>query len=96
MVNIPANFSKKNIVNACLCVQPEEHIYECNIINSGEQPEFKYEQIFKGDISEQIKVFRKFERNFERCKTLKENMKHNILPCDPFVIRCAQPSLVMD
>ena len=55
-----------------------------------------YEQIFKGDISEQIKVFRKFERNFERRETLKENMKHNILPCDPFVICCAQLSLVMD
>jgi hypothetical protein len=98
MVNIPANFSKKNIVNACLCGQPEDmqHIYECNIINSGEQPELKYENIFKGDISEQIQVFRKFERNFEKRETLKENMKHNILPCDPFVIRCAQLSLVMD
>ena len=77
-----------------------KHIYERTIINNGEQPEIEYEKIFTGSISEQIKVFTMFERNFETLEILKQNMKQNMkqntLPCDPFVIRCAQPSLVMD
>ena len=98
MKEIPANFSKPNIENKCICEHQEDmkHIYQCQVINNGEEPELEYEKIFEGNICEQIKVFRKFERNFEKSRTLKDNQKKNQLPSDPFVIRCTPQSLVMD
>ena len=46
-------------------------------MNNGEEPEVEYENFFEGNISEQIKVLRKFERNFEKRRILKENQKKN-------------------
>ena len=66
-------------------------------MNNGERKnELEYEKIFEGNISEQIKVFRKYERNFEKRRILKENQKKNQLPGDPIVIRCTPQSLVME
>ena len=79
MKEIPANFSKPNIENKCICEQQEDmkHIYQCKLMNNGEEPEIEYEKIFEGDIWEQIKVFEKFERNLEKRRTLKDNQKKN-------------------
>ena len=79
MKEIPANFSKSNIENKCICEQQEDmkHIYQCKLMNNGEEPEIEYEKIFEGDIWEQIKVFKKFERNLEKRRTLKDNQKKN-------------------
>ena len=98
MKEIPVNFSKPNIANKCICEQQEgmKHIYQCEVMNNGEEPEVEYEKIFEGNISEQIEVFRKYERNFEKRRILKENQKKNQLPSDPIVIRCTPQSLVMD
>jgi hypothetical protein len=46
-------------------------------MNNGEEPELEHEKIFEGDIWEQIKVFKKFERNLEKRRTLKDNQKKN-------------------
>ena len=88
MVEIPANFPNPKIENICICGEKEDmkHIYQCETINDGETDYLKYEKIFEGNINEQIEVFRKFERNMEKRKQLKEN----IIPCDPDVIRCTQ------
>ena len=98
MVNIPANFPKPNIVKKCICGEKEDmkHIHNCEILNDGEQSNLEYEKIFEGNISEQIQVFRKFERNLKRREHLTENKKDITPPCDPLVIRCTQQSLVMD
>ena len=37
---------------------------------------------FKGNLFEQIKVFRKFEKNMK--KRNEEKSKRNQIPCDPF------------
>ena len=88
MVEIPANFPNPKIENICICGEKEDmkHIYQCETINDGETDYLKYEKIFEGNINEQIEVFRKFERNMEKRKQLKENF----IPCDPDVIRCTQ------
>ena len=52
-------------------------------------------QFYEGNISEQIKVFRKFERNLKTRENLKE-AKKDTTPCDPLVIHCTRQSLVMD
>ena len=66
MVEIPANFPNPKIENICICGEKKDmkHICQCETINDGEQPHLQYERIFEGNICEQIKVFRKFERNF--------------------------------
>ena len=52
-----------------------KHIYQCEVLSNAEEPEI--EIFFEGNISEQIKVFRKFERNFENRKNLKENRRQS-------------------
>ena len=98
MIEIPANFPNSKSEDTCICGDKEDmkHIFQCETINNGEQPELEYEKIFEGNISEQIKVFRHFERNFEKRRNLKETKKECQLPSDPFVIHCTQLSLVMD
>ena len=54
-----------------------EHIFECQILSNGVQKNLKFNQIYNGNLSEQIEVFRIFENNLER----RENLEI-ILPCD--------------
>ena len=98
MVNISANFPKPNIEYKCFCGQKEDmkHVYNCELLNEGRQPNIEYERIFTGNISEQIEVFRIFEQNMERRETMKENKIEQQPPCDPNVIHCPQQSIVMD
>ena len=67
MLNIPANFPQPNIEQKCICGEKDDmkHIHNCEIINNCEQIDLEFEKIFEGNISEQIKVFRKFERNLK-------------------------------
>ena len=98
MKNIPANFPKPNVENLCPCGKREDmiHIYYCELLNRGKQPELDYGKLYSGTILEQNRIFRYFESNFERRENLKheiENKKKN--PCDPPVIHCSQSSIVM-
>ena len=81
MKEIPAIFIKPNIENKCICEHQEDmkHIYQCQVMNNGEEHELEYENFFEGNICEQIKVF---ERNFEKRRTLKDNQKEQQLPSD--------------
>lgn len=61
-------FIKPNTEYICLCGSKEdmEHILNCDILNEGRKHDLKYEQLYKGTISEQLEVFRIFENNLER------------------------------
>ena len=76
MINIPANFhSKLKEEFRCNCGQFEDmkHIYSCKWLNSVE-PITEYEEIFSDDVNKQVKVYRRFEENFEkREEILNEN-----------------------
>ena len=94
MVDIPGNFPRPNIEYKCICNKKEDmkHVYNCELINGGKEPEINYEKIFSGTIYEQNEVYKKFERNLEK----REELQKNQPPCDPNVIHCSQLSLVMD
>ena len=67
------------------------HIYICEVINEGKQPNMEYEKIYTGNISEQIEVYRKFETNLERSTELNKKT----FPCDPCKIHCSRQSIVI-
>ena len=73
MSNIMGNFPSKQIEKAiCYCGEKlmMEHIYLCNVLN-GEKVKISYNQLFYGNIDEQIKVYKRFQKNFE----IRENLK---------------------
>ena len=82
MVQIPDNFPKSETKTKCFCgdIEDMKHIFTCNILNNGINQSEKYENIFNGTISQQTKIFHKFEENMENRKTLIKEME---MPCDP-------------
>ena len=93
MTNIPNNFPKSDEKKICDCgsIEDMEHIYQCEIINTQSDDNIlPYQKIYSGNINEQIKVFRKMEKNMK----IREDMKNHESPCDPDVIRCK--SVVLD
>ena len=94
MVQISYNFPNNKKIKTCLCGQEEdmEHIYLCEILNKEKEQLIPYKQIFNGNISEQITIFKIFQKNMkEREKLLnierqnKENF-HVIPSGDPLYI----------
>jgi hypothetical protein len=99
MQNIPANYPKPNEEYKCKCGKKEDmsHIYNCELLNNGNCLDLKYEKLYIGTISEQIQIFRHFEKNFKRREILKhDNECKNLLPRDPSEILFTQSSIVMD
>ena len=95
MVWIPANFPKPNTEYKCICGQKEDmtHVYNCKILNNGLEPKLEYQKIYRGTISEQIEVFRKFESNMEKREKI---LNEDTPPRDPSVIHCIPQNIVMD
>ena len=56
MTDIPSNYPKPEVKYFCHCGLTEDmrHIYFCELINEGKQPNMEYEKIYTGNISEQI------------------------------------------
>ena len=83
MTDIPSNFPKgrSESETICFCGQREDmkHIYECDIYN--EEVFSNYEELYNGEIIEQITIFKRFEENFEKRKLFR-NIETD-LPCDP-------------
>ena len=52
----------------CPCGEKEEmkHVYMCEKLNNGEKPKLEYMKLYNGQISEQIEVFRIFEKKLEK------------------------------
>jgi hypothetical protein len=63
------------------------HIYNCEILNKGKQPDLKYDEIFNGNIKYQIITFKHFEININTRENLKKKSKDELKPpfdfCDP-------------
>ena len=68
----------------CHCGNEESilHIYNCDLLNQGSLSNIKYENIFNGDIKDQVKVLNKFEENWKMREYLNSEKK---MPCDPLV-----------
>ena len=76
MLDIPSNFiSRDKNKSKCICKSLEDmrHVYECKYLNIDE-PSEKYEQLFRGNINQQISVLHRFEYNIEK----RENYANNI------------------
>ena len=85
MTNIPVNFSKTESEYNCYCGKKEtmEHIYDCEILRNGTENKLEYRKIYEGSISEQIEIFRTFERNMKNRKILCEKQNPCGLIVDP-------------
>ena len=70
------NFGENEKCVMCDSIEDMNHIYNCEYLNE-EETKTEYERIF-----EQIRVFRKFEKNMK--KRNEEKSKKNQIPCDPF------------
>ena len=53
-------------------------IYYCGKLNNGNKPSLKYEEIFKGQIEHQIKIFEKFEENLKIREHMKEKKNKDL------------------
>ena len=84
MIEISENFPGKNMESECHCGNEESilHIYNCDLLNQGNLSNIKYENIFNGDIKDQVKVLNKFEENWKMREYLNSEKK---MPCDPLV-----------
>jgi hypothetical protein len=98
MVDLPENFSPGDTETLCTCGEREvmSHIYYCRILNKDNSELISYDLIYDGSISEQKKVFYRFQENYEkREKLLTEEReiiqslkihkteKRKKPPCDP-------------
>ena len=90
MSTIRENFpSKQKEKEICYCGGnvSMEHIYLCNVLN-GEKVQISYNQLFFLNIDEQIKVYKRFQNNFEIREKMKtqndeENFPPRITTCEP-------------
>ena len=84
MVKISYNYPQNNKIDLCHCGQEEtmEHIYDCKLLNN-EEPIIAYNQIFKGNIGEQVTILRRFENNMKQREQIQNENFHVILDCDP-------------
>ena len=86
MINIPSNFSS-NWEAKCECgeIESMKHIYECKILNMNKEITIPYENIYNGNIKQQIEVYKRFKENLINREKLKNEIISN--PCDSLV-RC--------
>ena len=85
MIEISENFPGKEISENCYCGTKEtmSHIYYCEKLNNGNKPSLKYEEIFRGKVEHQIKIFEKFEENLKIRENMKEKKNEDLkTPCD--------------
>ena len=82
MVEIADNFGKIELCKMCETKQDMEHIYNCKYLNE-EQNKIKFEQIYIGNLNQQIQIWKKFEMNLERSKKWTTNENY---PSDPSLI----------
>ena len=81
MVEIGYNFGKYEKCIMCGEYEDMTHIYSCEYLNE-EETNIKFEKIFNGNMIEQMKVFRTFEKNMNKRNERKSENKNP--PGDPF------------
>ena len=77
MTRIGNNYGKKEEKCIFGAIETMAHIYLCKYLNQN-NPEISYDQIYNGNLKSQIKVYKRFEKNMEIRKEIKENEN----PCD--------------
>ena len=79
MFEISSNFSKSNAKTLCLCGETEnmKHIFVCEILNEEADQNELYENIYNGNIKQQLRIFWKFEVNVKKREFL-QNMNKKI------------------
>ena len=67
-----------------------ENIWNCQLFKVKGENNGKFEQIFKGNLKQQIEIFEQFIEKLERYNSMKnENKKINTYPGDPSGIHCS-------
>ena len=103
---VPENFSSHLIETPCICGEREvmSHLYYCDFLSENKSEKVLFERIYNGNLSEQIKVYNRFEENMEVRERIKNQCENTQLkerkrqktdsPCDPLVdpLVCNQPS----
>ena len=71
MYDIPQNFPKGDEKYTCVCGERENiaHIYNCEILSKKKPEKISYENIYNGNMNQQIKVYQ-LVRQKERGKNL--------------------------
>ena len=64
----------------CVCGELETipHTYDCESLNENKS-NIKYDEIYNGNLTYKIEVFRRLEKSIEKCREIKMN---NNFPCD--------------
>ena len=63
------------------------HIYNCEVLTQEKQEKPSYNTIFKGNMNQQVEVYKLFKQNLEnREKIISEIPKPPCDPCDPLLI----------
>ena len=88
MLELAENFPGKQLENICCCGKQKSisHIYNCEMLNDGNNPKLKYEEIYNGNLQVQIRIFERIEVNLKKCEQITE-IEKDVDPCDPTVIR---------
>ena len=81
MADVGNNFGKNENCKMCDTYEDMNHIYICEKLNE-QKIRIPYEKIYKGNLFEQIEVFRRFEQNMK--KRNEEKLKKDQFPCDPY------------
>ena len=66
MSKIPINFGNKEEKCICGAVETMPHIYTCNLINNTKPNINDYNEIYNGNLMNQIDIFRRMETNLEK------------------------------
>ena len=74
MIELPENFPNKEMENECSCGKLKNilHIYTCKILNEGNNPKLKYEEIYNGNLQDQIRIFERIDENLKKCEKFTE------------------------
>ena len=89
MVNIGNNFGKIEICEKCKMNEDMEHIYNCKYLNK-QQNKISFKKIYNGNLDEQSRILRIFERNMNERTKIKTKLQNYpsdpSLPCDPLTM----------
>jgi hypothetical protein len=67
------------------------HIYDCDLLGNGNDSKLEFEKLYIGTLSEQVKIYTDFEKNYERREMLKHEAKcKDMTPRDPSEIHCTR------
>jgi hypothetical protein len=81
MSHISDNFPHKQEIEVCFCGErvTMEHIYLCKELNS-ERNEVSYKQLFNESINQQIRVYKRFQKFFDKRENMNNENKKEYIP----------------